>query len=76
MQQSAHPALLQPLSGAPQLTDLRGLIDTVVRDAETGLRQLTNDLAGRSDSERCAFVMASRPSEVYTLDHRAVGRMC
>ncbi len=60
MQQSApHPALLQPLMGAPQLTDFRGLIDAVVREAETGLRQLTNDLAERSDSERCAATSAT-----------------
>lgn len=51
-----HGALLQPLSGAPQLIELRGLIDSVVRHAETGLRQLTNDLSDRSDSERSVLL--------------------
>lgn len=51
-----HPALLQPLSGAPQLTDFRGLLDSVVRDAVTGLRQLSSDLPASNDGERWAMV--------------------
>ena len=54
----AHPALLPPLQGGLQLTELRSVLQTTVEQAVTGLRELSADLPSKDDRER--YSLASR----------------
>lgn len=45
-------AQLEPLGGALQLTELRTVLDVVVEQAVTGLRDLAGQLPGKADDAR------------------------
>lgn len=52
-------AHLEPLGGALQLTELRNLLDVVLEQAVSGLRELATQLPSKADDARSAAPCAA-----------------